>query len=64
MTRSLMLLELPRAGANSKHHVYEKKDKKWRSFRKHGFQRENSLKISDEKEQLQFSNSFSWLWHG
>ena len=30
-------------------HDYKEKYKKWRTFRKHGFERENSLKISDEK---------------
>ena len=29
--------------------ITNKKYKKWRTIRKHGYQRENSLKISDEK---------------
>ena len=40
---------LPRAGGNSKSHHYKQKKSK-KTFRKHGFQSENSLKISDIKK--------------
>ena len=32
--------------------IMNEKYKKWRAFRKHGFQRENNLKISDKKTLL------------
>ena len=50
MTWSLTLAGLSRASANSKPHYYKQKYKKWRTFRKYGFQRENRLKISDEEK--------------
>ena len=50
MTWSLTLAGLPRAGANAKPHAYEQKYRKRRNIRKHGFQRENSLKILDDKK--------------
>ena len=37
------------AGESPKLHDYEQNYKNWRSFRKHGFWRENSLKIPNGK---------------
>ncbi len=55
MTRSLTLAGLPRAGANSMPHKNkQKQNKKWKTFGKNGFQRENRLKISDEKKKKNF----------
>ena len=49
MTWLLTLAELPRAGTNSKPHHYKQKLQKTKTLLKHGFQRENNLKISDKK---------------
>ena len=50
MTWPLTLAEPQRAGANSKPHHSIKKNKKRRTFRKHGFLQRNNLKNSDKKE--------------
>ena len=53
MTWSLTLAGLPRAGANSMpHNKKQKQNKKWKTSEKIGFQRENRLKISDEKNKI------------
>ena len=59
MTWSLTLAGLPRAGANSKTHRYKNNVQKMKDLPKHGFQVENSVKISDEKkEQKHYSRPF------
>ena len=52
MTCSLTLAGQPHAGAHSKPIIRNKKYKKQLTFRKHAFNRENNLKISDEKKTL------------
>ena len=49
MTWTLTLAGLPRAGPISKPHNCKKNNKKSSTFRNYGFQRENRLKISNEK---------------
>ena len=53
MTRSMTLAGLPRAGANSKPHRYKQNVQKMKDLPKHGFQMENSVKISDEKKRTE-----------
>ena len=50
---------LPRAGEISKPHL-QKKYKKRRTFRKHGFQRNNYLNLSDKKKRSSLDQTTPW----
>ncbi len=45
------------------HKNKQKQNKKWKTFGKNGFQRENRLKISDEKKRKTFSLHQTTPWN-